>query len=646
MAGATKPTRLGKKLIDAIYAVDLETARALVADGADVHYVPREGGSNVAGAAARLCNELFVSPDIAKRNKAPGFLELLRQILAAGAKLPPGPFQNAAAFGNVPLFESLLEHGVDVNELNDGTSAIYNAVLLHQEDIAADLLRRGANPWLGEPLIGRAPALHEAAVAGLTNVVRACVENNVDLNRRADVVIGEAPPMRTEKRRDASGRVTSTKFIVEAPPTARGATPLMAAVQCGNREIVQLLVEGQADLEAADADGFTPLAWALKLERVDLADILRAAGAKEVASLDGSPLSALIKACKRGDVAAAEAALARRPNLNATHDEAGERFTPLMHAAQRGHDTVAAALLAAGADPNQGGQDKDGFLNVTPLMLAAVAGHANVVRQLIEAGAQLDAERSHVLTRFAPKRFAKRAKNTVRDIAIEHAAEAGQTEVVKLLLEAAAKLGQPKAPPSVVEAAAASGNTATMKAALNAKKKGRTAAALSAATLVAAVESGNLESVRELVAAKANVNGRTRRDETPLSSAVARRDLPMVELLLDAGARPAAAKGKQPMTELMMAAAAGDANIAKLLLDAGADPDIKGNDGDTALHLSAMFGFPEVVELLVAGGASTAVRNDARLTPLKCVTRILAGWIGKNPDAPQYKCRDLLQRAK
>ena len=446
MSGATKPTRLGKKLLDAIDAVDIEAACSLVANGADVHYVPREGGSNVAGAAARLCNELFVSADIAKRNKASGFLELLRQILAAGAKVPPGPFQNAAAFGNVPLIELLLEHGVDVNELNDGTSAIFNAVLLRQEDIAADLLRRGANPWLGRPLIGHAPALHEAVVAGLTSVVRACVENNVDLNRRADVVIGEAPPMRTKKRRDASGAVTSTKFIVEAPPTARGATPLVAAVRLGNREIVQLLVEGQADLEAADADGFTALAWALQLERTDLADILRAAGAKDVASLDGSPQFALITACKRGDVAAAEASLARRPDINATHDEDGERFTPLMHAAQRGHDAVVAALLAAGADPNQGGEDKDGFLNVTPLMLAAAAGHASVVRRLIEAGAQLDAERSHVLARFAAKRFAKRAKNTVRDIAIEHAAEAGHTEVVEAAARSRGQIGPVEGP--------------------------------------------------------------------------------------------------------------------------------------------------------------------------------------------------------
>src|SRR5262245_3218071 len=105
MAGATKATRLGKKLLEAIYAVDLKAACALVTDGADIHYVSREGGSNVAGAAARLCNELFVSADVAKRTKAPECLELLRQILAAGAKVPPGPFQNAAAFGNVPLME-------------------------------------------------------------------------------------------------------------------------------------------------------------------------------------------------------------------------------------------------------------------------------------------------------------------------------------------------------------------------------------------------------------------------------------------------------------------------------------------------------------------------------------------------------------
>ena len=65
MSGATKPTRLGKKLLDAIYAVDSKAACALVANGADVHYVSRDGGPNVAGAAAERCNELFASADIA-----------------------------------------------------------------------------------------------------------------------------------------------------------------------------------------------------------------------------------------------------------------------------------------------------------------------------------------------------------------------------------------------------------------------------------------------------------------------------------------------------------------------------------------------------------------------------------------------------
>ena len=62
MSGATKPTRLGKKLLDAIYAVDIEAACSLVANGADVHYVPREGGSNVARAGGETLQRAVREP--------------------------------------------------------------------------------------------------------------------------------------------------------------------------------------------------------------------------------------------------------------------------------------------------------------------------------------------------------------------------------------------------------------------------------------------------------------------------------------------------------------------------------------------------------------------------------------------------------
>ena len=139
----------------------------------------------------------------------------------------------------------------------------------------------------------------------------------------------------------------------------------------------------------------------------------------------------------------------------------------------------------------------------------------------------------------------KKERKGSDDFAVVQAAASGQSEVMKLLLEASgAPAENQKASGSVIEAAGSSGNVATLDAALATKpKKGR-----------------------------ANVNGRTRRGDTPLFCAVRRRDRALVQLLLDAGAISAEFDEKSPLTELMAAASSGAADIAELILGAGADP--------------------------------------------------------------------------
>jgi hypothetical protein len=72
----------------------------------------------------------------------------------------------------------------------------------------------------------------------------------------------------------------------------------------------------------------------------------------------------------------------------------------------------------------------------------------------------------------------------------------------------------------------------------------------------------------------------------------------LARVLLEAGADKD--DGGNP---LICAASHGDADVVRALLDVGADVELTDNPPETALRLAAAFGYPDVVDLLVAAGA-------------------------------------------
>jgi hypothetical protein len=113
-----------------------------------------------------------------------------------------------------------------------------------------------------------------------------------------------------------------------------------------------------------------------------------------------------------------------------------------------------------------------------------------------------------------------------------------------------------------------------------------TAAAQSADVWTAAAK-GNLEAIKEYVAAGAEIDAKA----------------PSIEV-----------------TPLMVAAITGQSDAADLLLAKGAKPDIRNNEGSTALHMAAFFGHLEIVQNLVAKGADVNARNERSETPLDTVS--------------------------
>lgn len=110
---------------------------------------------------------------------------------------------------------------------------------------------------------------------------------------------------------------------------------------------------------------------------------------------------------------------------------------------------------------------------------------------------------------------------------------------------------------------------------------------------------------------------------TPLAGAVAREQFGVVTYLLDHGADPNI-PDKHGLTPLGQACGQDQGNalvLAQVLLGAGANPNAADGNGDTPLHKAAYNANSDVIELLLAHGASINPTNKMGQTPLQVASK-------------------------
>jgi cytohesin len=115
---------------------------------------------------------------------------------------------------------------------------------------------------------------------------------------------------------------------------------------------------------------------------------------------------------------------------------------------------------------------------------------------------------------------------------------------------------------------------------------------------------GNIEAVKQHLAAGTDVDARDKEDKTPLKHAAFRGYKEIVELLIAKGA-DVNAKDNTGMTPLHWVAFGGKNEIVELLILNGADVNAMNNDGDTPLDFAIKFKNTETTELLRKHGAKT-----------------------------------------
>jgi ankyrin repeat protein len=250
-------------------------------------------------------------------------------------------FFDACANGELEVLRGLLAKAPSLIRVDRpdgryrGWTGLHSAAQSGHVEIVRLLLERGADPNAREEGDNTYP-LHWAAAKGDVETVRALLDGGGDVHGTGDVheldVIGWAtvfgPPADiTEEARShlepkrqqvlslllergarhhifsaiAVGDLDLIRKLVETNPDAldrrmsrfeQGQTPLHFAMSRKRYDIVDLLIELGADLEATDRSGHTPLAVAMLQDDREAMTRLYAAGAKQPKTIDTSSFRA------------------------------------------------------------------------------------------------------------------------------------------------------------------------------------------------------------------------------------------------------------------------------------------------------------------------------------------------------------------
>ena len=189
--------------------------------------------------------------------------------------------------------------------------------------------------------------------------------------------------------------------------TALSEVSITEAARRGDAKAVKSLLDGGADVNAAQGDGMTALHWAAERGHAEVANLLLSSSADVEAKTRIGSYTPLHVASRRGHVPIVVRLLEAGADPGAVTMNSG--VTPLhLAAAAVGGTGAVVALLAYGADVNA----RENSVGQTPLMFAAGMNRAGAVKALLRSGADpglstqvVDVLASLALDREASRRF-------------------------------------------------------------------------------------------------------------------------------------------------------------------------------------------------------------------------------------------------
>lgn len=373
-------------------------------------------------------------------------------------------------------------------------------------------------------------------------------------------------------------------------------SPLIYAAECGNASIAKALLDWKASPNYRDSIHRTPLYYASDSGHTEVVQmLLQDTGCDPDATDIGGRTPFLIAAWKGYEEIVKLLIDTGRVDIN-TKDNLGQ--TPMLCALSGAQEGVVRILLDK-ADLNTQTVYGDG-----PLTLAAATGNDKIFKLLLSTG-KVDPIASN------------RAEKTPLQIAVAK----GHAAIVKLLLPQVAEDPETVSGKGLLVTAAKHGHEEILELLLStdtySKHPEEKLVGHIEFALFAAASRGELSMVKHLLdSTQADPKARNGFDQTPLILAAEGGHTKLIEFLLslDVGNSHVA----DEYGSALRAASAGYKAIVDLLLNTGrVDPDSKGEQLQTALHIASQHGSGAIVELLLTTGkVEPDSKNEDGATPL------------------------------
>ncbi|MFC1604708.1 ankyrin repeat domain-containing protein [Planctomycetota bacterium] len=444
-----------------------EISQLLIEKGADVDARNKNGKTPLDLAISRNRSEiakLLIEKGAAVSNihtaASVGNIEKLRSIVEAGVdvnEIDDGgmtPLLRAVSRKHTKVAEFLVENGADVNTGDKwGYAPLVHALWNTDSDMVKLLLDKGADPNAKDtsPRYGHTP-LHWAIMMDSKESTELVLAAGADVNGKSntgetplDVAAYSASPAMGEllvaKGAEISslhaaaylGDLTKVKaFIDEGAKVNKKSgmievTALHSAAAAGHKEIVEFLITQGAEADAKDRRGRTPLDLANQRGRTAIVELLQKHGAKESQKNEQSFEMAILS----NNLEAVRELISQGANVN-VRDSRGN--TPLLQAigirrlSSIERQSLIKMLISAGADVNA--KNRRGN---TPLDVAKQRGHTEIVELLSKAAGEQTVVHDVAVTKVSAAPSCAQGDTITMAITLDNRGDCSESCAVKLL---------------------------------------------------------------------------------------------------------------------------------------------------------------------------------------------------------------------